>query len=77
MRGLLGVLGASQVTAKIYADSIDARFYAIWMVNCNNEKKERTLLGYHYITPDSTTLSITTMPKDSLHWPFMYVMPAI
>lgn len=67
MRGLLGALGASQVTANIFTDSIDARFFAIWMVNCKDEEKERTLIGYHYITPDSTTLTITTLPKDSMH----------
>ena len=65
--GILGVLDAYQVTTTLYADSIDAEFYAIWMVKCKGDEKERTLIGYNYIAPDSTTFSITTMPIDSLN----------
>ncbi len=65
--GLLGVLDAYQITTTLYADFIDADFYAIWMVNCKGDEKERSLIGYTYITPDSTTFSITAMPIDSLN----------
>ena len=37
--GILKALDASQVTATLYADSLDATYYEIWMVECCGREK--------------------------------------
>lgn len=66
IENLLSLLEASQATATIFADSIDARFYAIWMVNCSGDSTRRSLAGYVPVRPDSTRIFIAAMAKDSL-----------
>lgn len=64
--GLLGVIDACQVTATIYADSIDAKFYELWMVKNNKGAETRSLFGFIPVQPDSTDICITVMAIDSL-----------
>ncbi len=66
---LLNLLDANMTTATICADSIDAKYYAVWMVHQKENESLRTLLGYTAINPDSasTPIRITTMAKDSLN----------
>lgn len=64
--GLLGVLGAYQTTATVYADTIDAKYYEIWMVVCNGKETERTPMSYVPIQRDSTQIVVTALPKDSM-----------
>ena len=44
--GLLELLDASQVTATLYADSLNAKHYAIWMVEHKDGNVNRTRVGY-------------------------------
>ncbi len=65
IEGILGVLGANQTTATIFADSIEAKYYAIWMIVCNDEETYRQHVTDVPVRPDSTQIVITCMPKDS------------
>lgn len=65
--GLLELLDASQVTATLYSDSLDARHYEIWMVEHKDGNVNRTRVGYRLIEPDSTKLTFTAIAKDSLN----------
>lgn len=65
--GILQLLDASQVTATLYADSLDAKFYEIWMVERSENESNRTKLGYKKIEPDSTKITFTGFAKDSLN----------
>lgn len=64
-RSILGALDAYQVTSTLYADSLDAKFYSLWMVTCKGEENRRKLMGYYPIQPDSTVIMLTAFPKDS------------
>ncbi len=64
--GILKLLDASQVTVTIYADSTDAKFYEIWMVERKAEGMSRKKIGYTIIEPDSTKITFTSLAKDSL-----------
>lgn len=74
--GLLGLIDACQVTATIHADSIDAKFYELWMVKNNEGIETRSLYGYMPLRPDSTDICITVMAVDSLNAK-VYVTPQI
>lgn len=74
--GLLGVVDACQVTATIRADSIDAKFYELWMVKDNEGVETRSLFGFIPVQSDSTDICITVMAADSLSAK-VYVTPAI
>lgn len=65
VRGILGALGAYQVTSTIYADSLDAKYYSLWMVVCKGEESQRKLMGYYPVQTDSTVIMLTAFPKDS------------
>ena len=65
--GILKLLDASQVTATLYADSMDARYYAIWMVENKYGNVNRTRIGYIPISSDSTKVAFTALAKDSLN----------
>jgi len=65
--GILSVMDVSQVTAKLFADSLDAKFYEIWMVERKGSETKRTKLGYKGIEPDSTKITFTAIAKDSLN----------
>ena len=65
VQSFLELFDAGVATVTIYADSIDAAYYAIWMVQQTGNRSARRFMGYKYVTPDSTRFSITTMPKDS------------
>ena len=65
--GILRLLDASQVTATLYADSLDAKYYAIWMVEHNDGNVNRKRIGYSFISPDSTKVAFTAVAKDSLN----------
>ena len=65
IRGILGALDAYQVTSTLYADSLDAKYYSLWMVICKGEKNQRRLMGYYPIQTDSTVIMLTAVPKDS------------
>ncbi len=65
--GLLKLLDASQVTATLYSDSLDAKYYEIWMVERIGNESKRTKLGYKEIEPDSTKITFTAVAKDSLN----------
>lgn len=71
--GILSALDASQVTATLYADSLDATYYAIWMVERNGNDSKRTKIGYKLIEPDSTKVTFTALPKDSLNAVFSLI----
>lgn len=73
--GLLGVLDACQITADIHADSIDARYYQLWMVASREGVIDRTMMGFVPVTPDSTSVCITAMAHDSMTVN-VYVVPA-
>lgn len=64
--GLLGVLGAYQTVATIYADTVDAKYYEVWMVVCDGPETERTKMSYVPIQRDSTQIIVTALPKDSM-----------
>ena len=64
--GLLGVLGAYQTTATVYADTIDAKYFEIWMSVCNGTETKRTTISYVPIQRDSTQIVVTALPKDSM-----------
>ncbi len=64
---LLQLLDASQVTATLYSDSLDAKYYEIWMVERIGKESKRTKLGYKEIEPDSTKITFTAAAKDSLN----------
>lgn len=64
---ILSLLDASQVKATLYADSIDASYYEIWMVEQSDNDSKRTKIGYKLIEPDSTQIIFTSLPKDSLN----------
>lgn len=66
MRGLLGAMGAEQLSVKIHADSIDAKFYEFWLVDRDSVKTERRILGFAQIEPDSTEICVTVVPADSV-----------
>ncbi|MDE5555364.1 MAG: hypothetical protein K2J10_09315 [Muribaculaceae bacterium] len=65
IRGILGALDAYQVTSTLYADSLDAKYYSLWMVICKGEETQRRLMGYYPIQTDSTVIMLTAVPKDS------------
>ena len=65
--GLLGILDAYQVTVTLYADSLEAKYYSLWLVTCQGDEFRRKLLGYYPIMPDSTKITITSMNRDSLN----------
>lgn len=65
VRSILGALDAYQITSTLYADSLDAKFYALWMVTCKGEERRRKLMGYYPIQHDSTMIMLTAFPKDS------------
>lgn len=65
--GILGILDASQVTATFYAESLDAQYYEIWMVERRSSCHKRTKIGYKKIESDSTKLTFTAVAKDSLN----------
>lgn len=65
--GILGALDAYQVTATLYADSLEAKYYSLWMVTCKGDESQRKLIGYYPIMSDSTKITITTMNRDSLN----------
>ncbi len=65
--GILTLLDASQVTATLYSDSLDAKYYEIWMVERTGGECKRTKLGYKNIEQDSTKITFTAVAKDSLN----------
>lgn len=65
--GILRLLDASQVIATLYADSLDAKYYAIWMVEHRDGNVNRTRIGYSFISPDSTKVAFTAVARDSLN----------
>lgn len=65
--GILKLLDASQVTAMLHTDSMDATYHEIWMVERSESKIKRTKLGYKQIEPDSTKITFTAVAKDSLN----------
>ncbi len=67
IENLLSLMDASQATATIYADSLDAKFYAVWMTNYSGDEATRILVGYVPVEPDSTRITISAMAKDSLN----------
>ncbi|MDE6380235.1 MAG: hypothetical protein K2L11_07160 [Muribaculaceae bacterium] len=71
--GILKALDASQVTATLYADSLDATHYEIWMVECSGRENKRTKIGYKLIEPDSTKITFTAVPKDSINVSFSFM----
>lgn len=76
LRGLLGLLDVSQVTATIHADSTDAKYYEIWMVNCRGDERKRRLMGFSFITPDSTNICFSAQPKDSSTL-YLHIAPGV
>lgn len=71
--GILKALDASQVTATLYADSLKAKYYEIWMVECSGRENKRTKIGYKLIEPDSTKITFTAIPKDSINVSFSFM----
>ena len=71
--GILKALDASQVTATLYADSLKAKYYEIWMVECSGSENKRTKIGYKKIEPDSTKITFTAVPKDSTNVAFSFM----
>ena len=71
--GILKALDASQVTATLYADSLKAKYYEIWMVECSGRENKRTKIGYKRIEPDSTKITFTAVPKDSMNVAFSFM----
>ncbi len=65
--GILKLLDASQVTATLSSDSLDAKYYEIWMVERIGDESKRTKLGYKEIEQDSTKITFTAVAKDSLN----------
>ena len=60
-------MDASQVTAMLYADSLDATYYEIWMVECSESENKRKKIGYIPILSDSVKVTFTAVTKDSLN----------
>ncbi|MDE6697456.1 MAG: hypothetical protein K2K25_11300, partial [Muribaculaceae bacterium] len=71
--GILKALDASQVTATLYADSLKAKYYEIWMVECSGNENKRTKIGYKLIESDSTSITFTAIPKDSINVSFSFL----
>ena len=71
--GILKALDASQVTATLYADSLKAKYYEIWMVECSSRENIRKMIGYKRIEPDSTKITFTAIPKDSINVSFSFM----
>lgn len=47
--GILRALDASQVAVTLCADSLDATYYELWMVECRGSENTRTKIGYKLI----------------------------
>lgn len=71
--GILKALDASQVTATLYADSLKAKYYEIWMVECSDGENKSRKIGYKLIESDSTKITFTAIPKDSINVAFSFM----
>ena len=67
MRGLLGVMNGYQITATVHTDSLDARFFEMWLVKSHDGKLSRRLIGFTPVQKDSTEICFTVMAVDSLN----------
>lgn len=71
--GILRALDASQVAVTLCADSLDATYDELWMVECRGSENKRTKIGYKLIEPDSTKITFTAIPKDSVNVAFSFM----
>lgn len=71
--GILSALDASQVAVTLYADSSEVKNYEIWMVERCGSDLNRRKIGYKQMKPDSTKITFTAIPKDSLNVDFSFI----